>query len=272
MAPNTDTPKKNAQPFLQADGLVKVYPGKKSFTALDHVSFFLHQFQTLGIVGESGSGKTTIAKIVAGIIPATSGSLIYQGAPLGFERPREIRKEIQYIYQEPVAALDPKMTVLRILEEPLKLYGQTARSERQDRAAALLKEVGMEPDLLKRHPSELSGGQCQRVGIARALAGSPRIIVCDEPTSALDATIQAQILDLMERLKAEKGFSYLFITHSLGVAKAVSDRILVMQQGHVAEEGPTDQIFDAPQSDYTKELLASVPKINLPYYKLKGVS
>lgn len=256
--------------LLHIMGLEKTYPGRDHFQALGGVSFTLNQGDTLAIVGESGSGKTTLAKIIAGIVPASAGRMFFEGQEFGFHRPRSLRKEIQYVYQEPVAALDPRMTIERILTEPLRLYGMSHKEAIRARILELLGDVDLPADVLTRHPKELSGGQCQRIGIARALAGSPKILLCDEPTSALDATIQHQVLDLMSRLKKEKGFSYLFITHSLGVAKAVSNRILVMEKGRIVEEGSTEEVFSHPQAAYTQQLLASVPRIDIPYYPLSG--
>lgn len=256
--------------LLRVEGLEKNYPEQKNFQALCSISFTLQQGDTLAIVGESGSGKTTLAKIIAGIVPPSSGRLFFQGRELGFHRPRSLRKEIQYIYQEAVAALDPRMTIERILTEPLRLYAIKDKEDIRNRILQLLADVDLPESLLTRHPKELSGGQCQRIGIARALAGNPKILLCDEPTSALDATVQHQVLDVMMRLKKEKGFSYIFITHSLGVAKAVSNRILVMQKGRIVEEGLTEQVFSHPQTAYTAKLLSSVPHINIPFYPLAG--
>ena len=253
--------------ILTVENISKTYTGKHTFKALDDVSFDLMESETLGVVGESGSGKTTIAKIIAGIFKASEGTMTYNGAPLEFKRPQEIRKQIQYIYQEPVAALDPAMTIEKILREPLKLYYGLSNAECRDKITELLEEVGLDPAQVRTsHPRQLSGGQCQRIGIARALAGDPRIIICDEPTSALDATIQAQILELMLKLKEEKKFSYIFITHNLGVVKKMSDRIIVMQKGKIVEQSDVNALFEDPQHEYTKTLLASVPKVDIPYY------
>ena len=253
--------------ILTVDNVSKVYTGKHFFKALDGISFDLKESETLGVVGESGSGKTTIAKIIAGIFEASGGTITYLGEDLPFRRPREIRKQIQYIYQEPVAALDPAMTIEKILREPLKLYYNMTNSQCRDKITELLEEVGLDPAAVRTaHPRQLSGGQCQRIGIARALAGDPKIIICDEPTSALDATIQAQILELMLKLKEEKQFSYIFITHNLGVVKKMSDRMIVMRKGKIVEEGSVGEVFDHPQHDYTKTLLDSVPRVDIPYY------
>ena len=209
-----------------------------------------------------------LSVLVAGIIAPTTGEMTFLGEPLGYHRRNSLRRQIQYIYQEPVAALDPKMSVQRIIEEPIRLYYDYSAPDRQELAVSLLKDVGLSPDLRTRRPKELSGGQCQRIGIARALAGNPKVLVCDEPTSALDSTIQAQILDLMRELKEQKGFAYIFITHSLGVVRAVSNRIMVVQRGRIVESGSTSQILDDPRSEYTRTLLASVPRIDIPYYEI----
>ena len=262
--------REKAAALLKVTDLTKVYQGKKKeeFAALNQVSFELAETETLSIVGESGSGKTTIAKIIAGIIPATSGEMTYAGQPLTFARKNTLRKEIQYIFQESAAALDPRMKIQKIIEEPLRLHYDYSPKQREEIIVSLLNDVGLSSDIRLRYPKELSGGQCQRIGIARALAGNPKILVCDEPTSALDSTIQIQILDLMMNLKKKKNFSYIFITHSLGVAKAISNRVLVMKKGEIVEQGDTAEIFRSPKHTYTRTLLSSVPRIELPYYEI----
>ncbi len=262
--------KETAAALLKVTGLTKVYQGKKKeeFAALNQVSFELAETETLSIVGESGSGKTTIAKIIAGIIPATSGEMTYAGQPLTFARKNTLRKEIQYIFQESAAALDPRMKIQKIIEEPIRLHYDYSPKQREEIIVSLLNDVGLSSDIRLRYPKELSGGQCQRIGIARALAGNPKILVCDEPTSALDSTIQIQILDLMMNLKKKKNFSYIFITHSLGVAKTISNRVLVMKKGEIVEQGDTAEIFRNPKHTYTQTLLSSVPRIELPYYEM----
>lgn len=258
-------------PVLEAIGLRKVYPARgaaPAHAALEDASFFVGAGEALGIVGESGSGKTTAAKIAAGIIEPTSGELRFLGKPIGTKRSRDERRAIRYIYQEAVASLDPQMTIRRILEEPLRLYGLLSRSGREEQCRALLAAVGLGPDVLGRHPRELSGGQCQRIGIARALVGDPQVLVCDEPTSALDASTQRQVLELLLGLKRERGISFLFITHNLAVAKFIADRVIVMHSGRIVETGSTAEVFAHPQAPYTKTLLAAVPKVDVPFFPI----
>lgn len=255
--------------LLDVKGLTKIYPGRGAaadFHALKGNSFSLTRGEALGIVGESGSGKTTTAKIVAGIIEATDGEMRFAGHKLSFNRSQEDRRLIRYIYQEPIASLDPQMTIRRILEEPLKLYGLYSRDKAEEQLTALLASVELGSEVLQRHPRELSGGQCQRIGIARALVGNPQILICDEPTSALDATTQRQVLDLLVSLKRERGLSYLFITHNLAVAKFMTERVIVMQGGSIVETGATKEVFAHPLAAYTRELLSCVPKVDIPYF------
>lgn len=268
----TDVPNMNAAaPLLEVEHLVKTYPGRAgaaAHRALDDVSFTLARGEALAVVGESGSGKTTIAKIVAGIIAASEGVVRFEGRPVDSRRSRAVRRSLRYVYQEPVAALDPQMTVRRILEEPLKLYGLYSRADAELRLKALLASVELGADVLERRSRELSGGQCQRVGIARALVGDPKILVCDEPTSALDATTQRQVLELLAGLKRERGLSYLFITHNLAVAGFIAERVLVMQAGRVMETGAIEDVFARPQAEYTRKLLGCVPKVDIPYFPM----
>lgn len=258
-------------PLLAAANLSKAYArrGGEEFLALSGASFTLDAADTLGIVGESGSGKSTLGKIVAGLIAASSGEISLDGVELGARRDRVTRRHIQYVYQEPVAALDPKMSIQRIIEEPLRLYvPELSSRDREDRVVSLLEDVGLSADLRGGRPRQLSGGQAQRVVIARALAGSPQVLVCDEPTSALDSTVQAQILELMRELKEQKGFSYIFITHSFGVVKSITNRLMVMDRGRIVEQGTTERILEQPEYEYTQKLLSSVPRIDLPYYDI----
>jgi ABC-type oligopeptide transport system ATPase subunit len=258
------------QPLLEVKELRKVYrtPSRTDFVAVAGVSFALNEGETLGIVGESGSGKTTVAKMIAGMIPATSGEIRLRGELLRDKRDLEKKRSIQYIFQDPVSSLNPRMKVKKILEEPLKLYFKTmSKAERERRIDAVLEDVGLSPVCKDRYPRELSGGQCQRVGIARALLAEPRVIVCDEPTSALDMTIQSQILDLLKDLQQRHHLSYLFIAHGLEVIYTISHRVLVMHRGEVVETGDTKQIFHSPSHPYTQSLIDSIPKIHIPYHQ-----
>lgn len=262
-------PDQNSPALLQVSRLFKSFPSRRGgepIEVLRDVSFSLHAGESLGIVGESGSGKTTVAKIAAGIISATSGEIRFEGRTIDSKRLRADRRAIRYIYQEAVAALDPSMTIRRILEEPLKLYGLRSRTAPEAQLAELLGAVGLRPELLKRHPRELSGGQCQRIGIARALAGDPKILICDEPTSALDAATQRQVLELLQELKERRGISYLFITHNLAVAKFMTDSVMVMRRGRIVESGRTADVFADPRDAYTKALLAAMPRVDIPFF------
>jgi ABC-type glutathione transport system ATPase component len=243
------------------------FKGGGKFLALDGISFSLRYGETLGIVGESGSGKTTIGRIVSGMVTPSGGNVLFEGRDItSLRRGLEMKRAIQYIYQDPYSALDPKMRVFGILREPLRLYYSLSRKEEEARVEALLADVGLGSEFLSRYPRELSGGQCQRVGIARALAGEPKLIVCDEPTSALDMTIQSQIVELLISLQRARGCSYIFISHNLAVVSAISRNILVMREGREVESGPSDMIFSEPREEYTRRLVAATPKLDIPYY------
>ncbi|MCQ4085450.1 ABC transporter ATP-binding protein [Saccharibacillus sp. JS10] len=258
-----------SEPVLEVEGLRKVYPTRsgKDFTAVDGVSLFLGKGETLGIVGESGSGKTTVAKMIAGMIPTTEGQMRLNGKTLDrASRPREDKRNVQYIFQDPVSSLNPRLKVRDLIAEPLKLYFKLSGKDIDTRVDQLLNDVGLPLEYRSRYPKELSGGQCQRVGIARALAAEPSIIVCDEPTSALDMTIQSQILELLKALQRSKGVSYLFIAHGLEVIYSISHRVMVMKEGVVVEEGETADIFHRPQHMYTQSLIGAIPKIDIPQF------
>ncbi|MHA7965647.1 ABC transporter ATP-binding protein [Paenibacillus sp. CAU 1782] len=259
------------QNLLEINNLNKRYRTKSGpdFAAVKDVSFTLREGETLGIVGESGSGKTTVAKMVAGMLASTSGTVTLAGKQLGnAARSREDKQRIQYIFQDPVSSLNPRLTIRSSLAEPLKLYFDYKGQQLDKVIDGLLEDVGLPSAFKHRYPKELSGGQCQRVGIARALAAEPSIIVCDEPTSALDMTIQAQILDLLKSLQQRKGLSYLFIAHGLEVIYSVSHRVIVMKNGEVVESGETKEIFHSPQHPYTQALIGSIPVIDIPNFEL----
>ena len=227
---------------------------------VDDVSFTLHQGETLGIVGESGSGKTTVARLVLGLLEPETGRVSlhqrqWSGLPERERRP--MRQRVQLISQNPLDSFDPRHTVGRLVAEPLAL----PRRERRARALDLLERVGLPAAYAARHPRELSGGQRQRVAIARALAPRPDVLVCDEPVSALDVSIQAQVLDLLAEIQAEYGTAVLFISHDLGVVHHVSDRVLVMKDGRVVEEGEVEQVFQQPRHPYTRALVDAVPRL-----------
>ena len=262
---------RGGEPLLVVENLKKYFPVKKGFLidrtvdyvrAVDDVSFEVREGETLGLVGESGSGKSTTGYCVLQLMRATSGSVRFQGeelTKLKREALRSMRREMQIVFQDPYASLNPRMTIGDIVSEPLLVHGLGTRQRRRRTVEELLEVVGFNPDFINRYPHEFSGGQRQRIGIARALALNPRLIVCDEPVSALDVSIQAQILNLLKDLQQEFFLSYLFIAHDLAVVKGMSDRIAVMNVGKIVEMGPADEVYTRPKEEYTKALLAAVP-------------
>ena len=234
------------------------------FKAVDGVSFDLAPGETLGLVGESGSGKTTVGRAILRLIPATSGTVAFDGRDALAARGGEslaLRKDMQIIFQDPAGSLSPRMRVWEIVSEPLLVHrAATDRAELRHRAEELLERCGMPKTAADRYPHEFSGGQRQRIGIARALALRPRFIVCDEPTSALDVSIQAQIINLLADLQQELGLSYLFISHDMAVVQHTCRRIAVMHRGKIVEQGTRDQVLLEPREDYTKRLLSAVPR------------
>ncbi|MBF0280130.1 MAG: ABC transporter ATP-binding protein [SAR324 cluster bacterium] len=228
------------------------------------MNFELKKGDSLGIVGESGSGKTTVARIISGLETHTSGKVHLLGKPLSQwlqENPVEFRKSIQYVFQDPIMSLNPRKTIYQTLEKPLKNLTELSGQERKERIEKLMELVNLRPEFVHRYPHEFSGGQCQRIGIARALASEPKILVLDEPVSALDVSIQAQILNLLMDLKEKLALTYVFISHDLSVVEFICDRILVMNRGYVVEEGDCDSVFRNPREDYTRKLIASIPLI-----------
>jgi oligopeptide transport system ATP-binding protein len=230
--------------------------------AVDGVTFEIPEGQTLGLVGESGSGKSTTAYAALQLIRPTLGSVRFAGRELTTLRREELRRtrrDMQIVFQDPYASLNPRMTVGRIVAEPLQTHSVGSRRSRRTSVANLLELVGFDPAYTNRYPHEFSGGQRQRIGIARALALNPKLIVCDEPVSALDVSIQAQILNLLKDLQHDLGLTYLFIAHDLAVVRGMSDTIAVMHNGKIVEQGPAEAVYTNPQSDYTRALLAAVP-------------
>ncbi|BAP41586.1 ABC transporter ATP-binding protein [Pseudomonas sp. StFLB209] len=255
-------------PLLEACALRKSFPGPNGAPrpVLHGVSLQLYGGQTLGVVGESGSGKSTLGRILLGLEQADSGQVLLDGrdwSSLSPEQQRLARQGIQVVFQDPQASFSPRFSVLRVLSEALALAG-VPRALRRTEAASLLERVHLPVSVLDRRPQELSGGQRQRIAIARALAMKPRVLVCDEPVSALDVSVQARILQLLAELKAELGLACLFISHDLGVIEQVSDRVLVLQGGHVVEQGPVAQVLRQPRHAYTRALLDAVPELPAP--------
>jgi peptide/nickel transport system ATP-binding protein len=232
--------------------------------AVRQVSFTLEQGRALGIVGESGSGKTTAAMATIRLVEAASGKVIFQGEDLlqlDDEAMRQRRRDVQLIFQDPYSSLNPRARVADIVREPMDLMEIGTPEERRARVTELFRLVGLRPDQLSLFPHQFSGGQRQRISIARALTTNPKLLVCDEPVSALDVAIQAQILNLLARLKVELGLSYLFISHDLGVVRHVCDDVAVMYLGKIVEMAPRDALFDAPQHPYTQALLSAAPSL-----------
>lgn len=232
--------------------------------AVDGVSFDVKPGETLGLVGESGCGKSTLGRTLVRLYEPTTGSIEYAGQDflaLEGEALRAMRQRVQMIFQDPFASLDPRMTVSRILAEPFKVHNVCGPAERQERAAALLETVGLQPSHLNRYPHEFSGGQRQRISIARAMALNPELVIADEPVSALDVSIQAQILNLMRSLQEDFQLTYIFISHDLSVVDHFCDRIAVMYLGKIVEMAPKDELFTNPKHPYTKALIDAIPRV-----------
>ncbi len=258
-------------PLLEVTDLVKHFPIKQGLLidrtvdqvrAVDGVSFTVSKGETLGLVGESGSGKSTTCRVVLQLLKPTSGSVKFEGRELtglGRRELRPLRREIQMIFQDPYASLNPRKRIAQIVGDQLKVQKVASGRELRTRVEALLERVGLSPEHYNRFPHEFSGGQRQRIGIARALALEPKLIFCDEPVSALDVSIQAQIVNLLDDLQDEMGLTYVFVAHDIGVVRHISDRIAVMNHGKIVETGDADQVCERPRDEYTKKLLAAVP-------------
>jgi oligopeptide/dipeptide ABC transporter ATP-binding protein len=233
--------------------------------AVDGVSFDIQPGKTLGLVGESGCGKTTVGRTILRLIPATGGSVRFKGEDFfAFEgkQLRQIRRQMQIVFQDPVSSLNPRMTIGNIIGEPIEVHGIAKGAGKNSMVASLLSRVGLDPTYASRYPHEFSGGQRQRIGIARALALSPDFIVCDEPVSALDVSIQSQILNLLDDLQKERGIAYLFIAHNLAVVEHFSDDVAVMYLGRIVEKAPSRELYRNPKHPYTVSLLSAVPEPN----------
>jgi ABC-type oligopeptide transport system ATPase subunit len=238
---------------------------KAAFTAVDNVSFDVELGETLAVVGESGSGKSTTARIAARLLEPTQGTVEFAGQDVTHARGKDLarfRNDVQVVFQDPFSSLNPRYTVERIVTAPLTYQGIAPKGGRRAFAQELMERVGLNPDHCQRYPAQFSGGQAQRIGIARALAVNPKLVICDEAVSALDVSIQAQVLELLMRLQRESGFSYIFIAHDLAVVRQISQRVAVMNKGKIVELGSRDQVFAEPRDEYTKTLLAAVPRIN----------
>lgn len=266
----------DSQILLDVKNLRKFFPLRRgvlqkvvaTVRAVDDVTFYIKQGETLSLVGESGCGKTTTARCILRAYEPTSGQILFRTeenqvvdiATLPKAQLQPLRRQMQMIFQDPFSSLNPRMTLLDIVGEPLLVHGEKDANKRAERVAELLRLVGLRPEYMRRYPHAFSGGQRQRIGIARALALNPRLVVADEPVSALDVSVQAQILNLMLELQEKLGLTYLFVAHDLSVVKHISTRVAVMYVGRIVETAPTEELFYAPRHPYTEALMSAVPK------------
>lgn len=251
--------------LVKVRNLVKHFPVENSddvVRAVDDVSFDILAGETLGLVGESGCGKSTVGRCLLRLYEPTSGEVWFENqdiTALGHQEMQKLRREMQIIFQDPYASLNPRLNILSIVGEPLKIHGIGNKNERKARVADLLQKVGLDPNYMTRYPHEFSGGQRQRLGIARALALNPKLIICDEPVSALDVSVQAQVVNLLQDLQAEFGLTYLFISHGLAVVEHISQRVAVMYLGKIVEIAEAKELYELPLHPYTKALLSAIP-------------
>ncbi|MGN7408914.1 MULTISPECIES: ABC transporter ATP-binding protein [unclassified Sporosarcina] len=266
------------KPLLKVEGLKKYFPIKKGLLgrtvghvkAVDDISFYVNKGETLGIVGESGCGKSTTGRVLMRLLEPTEGTVEFDGkelTSLSSSEMRKMRRDIQMVFQDPYASLNPRHTIGKILEEPLLVHGISDAKERKKSVIKFLEIVGLSAFHAKRYPHQFSGGQRQRIGIARALMTNPKLIIADEPVSALDVSIQAQVLNLMQDLQKEFDLTYIFIAHDLGVVRHISDRVGVMYLGKMVELAPSEQLYATPLHPYTKALLSAVPVPDPDYVK-----
>ena len=250
-----------AEKILEVQNLKKTFlSGKKSFTAVEDVSFFLNSGEVLGIVGESGSGKSTVAKMITHLTDITDGKIFFLGKDITHAKGKALRetyRELQMVFQTPAGSFDPRCTIGDGIGESLRNMG-ISKKETRNRVEKLLLTCGLTPEYADRYPHQVSGGQCQRAAIARALAVDPEILICDEATSALDVTVQKQILELLIELKEKENLSFLLLSHDLALVQALCDKVLVLYHGKTVEYGSPDEIIDHPKMDYTKRLIESV--------------
>jgi len=279
LTPNSELPTGNSQlPTLKVENLKIYYPQKKRlfskttdyFKAVDDVSFEIYKGETIGLVGESGCGKTTLSRAILQLTKPTSGKIILDGADLSSlhsKQLRSIRKDLQIVFQDPYGSLNPRITIGSAIGEPLKVHGiLTEKNKRKERVIELLQKVNLDANGYNKYPHEFSGGQRQRICIARALALNPSFLVFDESVSALDVSVRAQVLNLLNDLKKEFGFTAIFISHDLSVVHYISDRIMVMNKGKIIETGTADEIYYSPQNEYTKKLISAIPGKNIPVF------
>ena len=265
------------KPIITVKGLKTHFPvkgTKKVVRAVDGVDLVIYEGETLGIVGESGCGKTTLGKTILQLIRPTAGEVIYEFedgpadlCKMNYRQLDKARREMQIVFQDPQSSLNPSFTVYQSMSDPLKKFGLKTKAERRQRVGDLLEEVNMQREYMDRYPSEFSGGQRQRIGIARALSIDPKVVVCDEAVSALDVSIQAQVLNLMNDLKRERGLTYFFISHDMSVIEYISDRIVVMYLGKIMEISEAETLYKKPVHPYTQALLSAIPVADIDHQK-----